>query len=85
MSSLSYADVVHAVRAVEALVQNTRQALAQAEEQLAQAQAQLQQTIPVRHQHWQLAPHVKSVQYSPYSMVRRFAHNKFRLTVLAGK
>ena len=53
---------VHAVREAEALVQDMRQALTQAEHQLVQAQAQLQQTIPVQQGHRQLVRKLQAMQ-----------------------
>jgi hypothetical protein len=44
------------------MVQDTRQALAQAEQQLAKAEAQLQQTTPAQQEHRQLIQQLQTMQ-----------------------
>ena len=53
---------VRVVHKAEALVQDMRQALAQAEQQLAQTQVQLQQTIPAQQERWQLVQQLREMQ-----------------------
>ena len=50
------------VHGAEALVQDMKQALMQAEQQLAQAQAQLQQTTPAQQEHRQLVRELQLAQ-----------------------
>ena len=57
-----YDIAVRAVHGAEALVQDMKQALMQAEQQLAQAQAQLQQTIPAQQEHRQLVQKLQAMQ-----------------------
>ena len=55
-------DAVCAVHEAEALVQDKRQELVQAEQQLTQAQAQLQQTTSTQQERWQLVRKLQAMQ-----------------------